>query len=156
MDYLDRQTTRYLTQIAHTDLNLQHSEYVVKLLHVPTDLEHTSDVVAKSLVALLVKRVEGDIEFSEEGQEELIGYHQLVLESYEHAIATFENDDTALVQTVKAAKSELDELEHTYRQTHYNELSRELQASMDSSHIHLYILLVICVVSMLMWNQLQK
>ena len=55
------------------------------------------------------------------------------LESYERA---FSNDDT-VAQTVRATKPELDQLEHTYRQTHYNRLSREEQASVDSSHIHL-------------------
>lgn len=137
VDHLDRQTTSYLTQIAHSDLSLQQSESIVKLLHVTTDLEHTSDVIAESLVALLVKKAEGNIELSEEGQEELIGYHQLVLESYERAIEAFENDDTALAQTVRVSKSELDQLERTYRQTHYNRLNREVQASVDSSHIHL-------------------
>ncbi len=137
VDHLDRQTTSYLTQIAHSDLSLQQSERIVKLLHVTTDLEHTSDVIAESLVALLVKKAEGNIELSEEGQEELIGYHQLVLESYERAIEAFENDNTALAQTVRASKPELDQLERTYRQTHYNRLNREVQASVDSSHIHL-------------------
>ena len=137
VDHLDRQTTSYLTQITHSDLSLQQSERIVKLLHVTTDLEHTSDVIAESLVALLVKKAEGNIELSEEGQEELIGYHQLVLESYERAIEAFENDDTGLAQTVRASKPELDQLERTYRQTHYNRLNREVQASVDSSHIHL-------------------
>ena len=137
VDYLDRHTTIYLTQITHSDLSLQQSERIVQLLHVTTDVEHTSDVIAESLVALLVKKVEGNIEFSEEGREELIGYHRLVLESYERAIEAFANDDTELAQTVRATKTELDQLEHTYRQTHYNRLSREEQASVDSSHIHL-------------------
>ena len=137
VDYLDRHTTIYLTQITHSDLSLQQSERIVQLLHVTTDLEHTSDVIAESLVALLVKKAEGNIEFSEEGREELIGYHRLVLESYERAIEAFANDDTGLAQTVRATKPELDQLEHTYRQTHYNRLSREEQASVDSSHIHL-------------------
>ena len=137
VDYLDRQTTRYLTQIAHSDLTLQQSERIVQLLHVTTDLEHTSDVIAESLVALLLKKAEGNIEFSEEGREELIGYHRLVLESYERAIEAFANDDTGLAQTVRATKPELDQLERNYRQTHYNRLSREEQASVDSSHIHL-------------------
>ena len=137
VDLLDRQTTSYLTQITHSDLSLQHSERIIKLLHVTTDLEHTSDVIAESLVALLIKKAEGNIEFSEEGREELIGYHQLVLENYERAIQAFENDDAALAQIVRVAKPELDQLERNYRQTHYNRLSNELQASVDSSHIHL-------------------
>ena len=137
VDHLDRETTSYLTQIAHSDLSLQHSERIIKLLHVTTDLEHTSDVIAESLVTLLIKKVEGKIEFSEEGRDELIGYHQLVLESYDRAIKAFENDDTALAQMVRGTKPELDQLERNYRQTHYNRLSRELQASVDSSHIHL-------------------
>ena len=137
VDYLQRQTTSYLTQIAHGDLSLQESELTVQLLHVATDLEHIGDVIAESLVELLVKKAEGDIEFSEEGREELIAYHQRILESYGQAIEAFENDDAALAQAVTEMKPELNRLEYVYRQTHYERLSRELKPSIDSSKIHL-------------------
>ena len=137
VDYLQRQTTSYLTQIAHGDLSLQESELTVQLLHVATDLEHIGDVIAESLVELLVKKAEGDIEFSEEGREELIAYHRRILESYGQAIEAFENDDAALAQAVTKMKPELNRLEYVYRQTHYERLSRELKTSIDSSKIHL-------------------
>ena len=137
VDYLQRQTTSYLTQIAQGDLSLQESELTVQLLHVATDLEHIGDVIAESLVELLVKKAEGDIEFSEEGREELIAYHRRILESYGQAIEAFENDDAALAQAVTEMKPELNRLEYVYRQTHYERLSRELKPSIDSSKIHL-------------------
>ena len=137
VDYLQRQTTSYLTQIAHGDLSLQESKLTVQLLHVATDLEHIGDVIAESLVELLVKKAEGDIEFSEEGREELIAYHRRILESYGQAIEAFENDDAALAQAVTEMKPELNRLEYVYRQTHYERLSRELKPSIDSSKIHL-------------------
>ncbi len=137
VDYLQRQTTSYLTQIAHGDLSLQESELTVQLLHVATDLEHIGDVIAESLVELLVKKAEGDIEFSEEGREELIAYHRRILESYGQAIEAFENDDAALAQAVTEMKPELNRLEYVYRQTHYERLSRELKPSINSSKIHL-------------------
>ena len=127
VDYLQRQTTSYLTQIAHGNLSLQESELTVQLLHVATDLEHIGDVIAESLVELLVKKAEGDIEFSEEGREELIAYHRRILESYGQAIEAFENDDAALAQAVTEMKPELNRLEYVYRQTHYERLSRELK-----------------------------
>ena len=137
VDYLQRQTTSYLTQIAQGDLSLQESELTVQLLHVATDLEHIGDVIAESLVELLVKKAEGDIEFSEEGREELIAYHRRILESYGQAIEAFENDDAALAQAVTEMKPELNRLEYVYRQTHYERLSRELKPSINSSKIHL-------------------
>ena len=137
VDYLQRQTTSYLTQIAHGDLSLQESELTVQLLHVATDLEHIGDVIAENLVELLVKKAEGDIEFSEEGREELIAYHRRILESYGQAIEAFENDDAALAQAVTEMKPELNRLEYVYRQTHYERLSRELKPSINSSKIHL-------------------
>ena len=137
VDYLQRQTTKYLTQIAHSNLSLQQSERAIQLLHIAIDLEHIADVIEKNLVVLLVKKAEGNIMFSEEGQEELVAYHRRVLESYEQAIEAFENDDSMLAQTVTAMKPELNQLERIYRQTHYDRLSRELQAAVDSSQIHL-------------------
>ena len=145
VDYLQRQTTSYLTQIAHGDLSLQESELTVQLLHVATDLEHIGDVIAESLVELLVKKAEGDIEFSEEGREELIAYHRRILESYGQAIEAFENDDAALAQAVTEMKPELNRLEYVYRQTHYERLSRELKPSINSSKIHLHCQFLIVI-----------
>ena len=137
VDYLQRQTTKYLTRIAHSNLSLQQSERAIQLLHVTTELERIGDVIEKNLVRLLVKKAEGNIVFSEEGREELVAYHQRVLEIYDHAIEAFENNDSVLAQAVTAIKPELDQLEHFYRRTHYDRLRRELQASVDSSQIHL-------------------
>ena len=137
VDYLQRQTAEYLTQITRANLSLQQSEHAVQLLYVTTELEHIGDVIEKNLVTLLIKKAEGDIVFSEEGREEIVAYHQRVLESYDNAIKAFENDDVALARTVSITKPGLVQLEQVYRRTHYDRLRREFQASIDSSQIHL-------------------
>jgi phosphate:Na+ symporter len=137
VDYLQRQTAEYLTRLAGGNLSLQQSEHAVQLLHVSTELEHIGDVIEKNMVALLIKKAEGNITFSEEGREELVEYHRRVLESYDHAIQAFDNEDIPLAHAVTTAKPELVQLEQVYRRTHYDRLSRELQASIESSQIHL-------------------
>ena len=137
VDFLHRQTADYLTQINRSNLSLQQSERTEQLLHVTTELEHIGDVIEKNLVALLVKKAEGNIAFSEEGRDELIQYHQRVLASYDDAIKAFTDDDVALAQSVATTKPELVQLEHIYRRTHYDRLSRGLRESVNSSQIHL-------------------
>ena len=109
----------------------------MQLLHVSTELEHVGDVIEKNMVAVLIQKATGNITFSEEGREELVEYHRRVLESYDHAIQVFDNEDMSLAHAVTIAKPKLVQLEHVYRHTHYDRLSRELQESIESSQIHL-------------------
>ena len=137
VDFLQRETADYLTQINRSNLSLQLSERTVQLLHITTEVEHIGDVIEKNLVPLLIKKAEGGMVFSEEGREEVIEYHRRVLESYDAAIKAFADEDVALAQMVTTTKPELVQLERVYRRTYYDRLSRALQESIDSSEIHL-------------------
>lgn len=137
VDYLQKETRVYLTQIGRSDLSLQLSERTMQLLNVNTELEHIGDVIEKNLITLLTAKASDDIVFSEEGRGELIEYHERVMESYDNAVKAFAADDVTLAQTVVTAKPELVQLEHVYRRTHFERLGRGLQESVDSSRIHL-------------------
>ncbi|MBT3269073.1 Na/Pi symporter [Candidatus Poribacteria bacterium] len=140
IDSLQRATTLYLTQVAQQDLTLPQSQRVIQLLHVATELEHIGDVIEKDLVSLVMKKAEGQIDFSPEGREELVEYHERIVDSYDNAIEAFQSDDALKAQLVATMKPQLVALERIYRQTHYDRLTEELSQSVESSQIHLDLL----------------
>lgn len=137
VDYLQRETADYLTRVGRSDLSLQLSERTMQLLNVNTELEHIGDVIEKNLVTLLTAKASGSIVFSDEGREELLEYHERVMESYDNAVKAFAADDVTLARVVMTAKPELVQLEQVYRRTHFDRLGRGLQESVESSRIHL-------------------
>ena len=128
------------SRIPSTGITLPQSGRVIQLLHVATELEHIGDVIEKDLVSLVVKKAEGQIDFSAEGRQELVEYHERIVDSYDNAVEAFQQDDASLAQAVATTKPQLVTLERIYRQTHYDRLREELPESMDSSQIHLDLL----------------
>ena len=137
VDYVGEQVNEYLIQVSRRNLNQQQSEFVVQLMDIITDLEHISDLIKKDLGPLLHKKAETDIAFSEQGRDELLGYHGSVLANYDKAIKAFEESDVNLAREVVRAKPELSRQQRIYRITHYDRLREARQESVASSEIHL-------------------
>jgi phosphate:Na+ symporter len=100
-------------------------------------IEHISAQIARDLVPISVKKISRNIEFSEEGSEELIRYHALILENYGRAVQAIADQDRTAAKNIVSSQTELDEIGSIYRRTHYNRLSQGFQESVESSHFHL-------------------
>jgi len=137
VDMLQRATAAYLTQINRGNLSLEESERSVQLLYVSNELEHIGDVVETNLVALLLKKVGGNLVFSWEGSREVLEFHRRVLASYDQAIRAFLENDAPTARSVASTKPKLVSLEHSYRRTHYARLADAKAESIASSEIHL-------------------
>ena len=137
VDYIEYELTRFLSAITGGNVTLQQSERAFQMLHLAKVIEHISAQISRDLVPISVKKTSRNIEFSEEGREELIRYHTLVLENYARAVQVIANQDRTAAKNIVSTQTELDEIESIYRRTHYNRLSQGFQESVDSSHFHL-------------------
>ena len=136
-DFLRQEIFSYLSKLAGERITVEQSDSTIELLHVTSDLKNIGDVIEKNLVALLERKAENNIKFSEEGRAELVEYHHRVLENYDAVILAFTEDDEILARSALASRSELIELEYAYRRSHYNRLSQNVELSINSSNIHL-------------------
>ena len=137
VDAMNLQITDYLISVTRRYLVHKQSEENVHLLYVTGELEHIGDLLERNMTPLLRKKADADISFSEEGRREILEYHQRVLASFDQAIEAFVKRNADQAQQVVAVKPELVALEHAYRRTHYDRLSRELRESAETSQIHL-------------------
>jgi len=137
VDYIEYELTRFLSAITGGNVTLQQSERAFQMLHLAKVIEHVSAQISRDLVPISVKKTSRNIEFSEEGREELIRYHTLVLENYGRAVQVIADQDRTAAKNIVSTQTELDEIESIYRRTHYNRLSQGFQESVDSSHFHL-------------------
>lgn len=137
VDALDEEITSYMIRLTRRYLTRDQSEEDARLLNITDELEHIGDVIESNMVALLHKKIEGNIVFSDEGREEILEYHRRVLESFDLAMEAFERSDIEKAQKVVTTKEELIELEQAYRMSHYRRMSREEREGEGSSQIHL-------------------
>ena len=140
VDILNRDIKLYLTKLSRSDLTEKASRREMNLITFTVNLEHIADIIESSLLTKARKRLLLGIEFSEKGWEDIVGFHELVLNNFNLAIGAFVEQDYSLARQVLAQKSKLSELEGELRQAHINRLHKGLPESIDTSSLHMDIL----------------
>jgi len=140
VDVLDRHIRLYLTRLSSSSLTEVQSRRAVALLEASRDLESIGDIVDRNIMPLAIKRITKGLMFSEEGINEIIGYHKKLVENFDLAISAFTSNDSDLGRRVLRNNEELDVLERELTQAHLERLRKGLRESIETSHIHLDII----------------
>jgi len=138
-DELFKVISRYLTDLAEHALNQQQSEKDVALLYVVNELENIGDVI-ESITRLSQKKMQANLEFSEQGKQELRRIHTAVNRQLEIALAAFTTNDSALATQAIREGGAIKMLEDELRKSHINRLFERREISRSSSVIHLDLL----------------
>jgi phosphate:Na+ symporter len=137
VDILDRHIRLYLTRLSSTPLTETYSRRTVALLEASRNLESIGDVIDRNIMPLAVKRISKGLQFSDEGMNEIIAFHQKLIENFDTAMSAFSSQDRDLGRRVLRNKEELENLEREMAQAHLDRLRKGLRESMETSHIHL-------------------
>ncbi|MBI2773426.1 MAG: Na/Pi cotransporter family protein [Chloroflexi bacterium] len=143
IDRLEEDIKNYLTRLREQSLTEEQAERETALLFVVVDLEATGDVIDKQLMELAEKKIRGHHTFSETGLREIVDLHAKVVENMELALAALAAGDASMAEKVLRHKSRISELERRYRATHLERLRAGLKESVDTSSIHLDVLLAL-------------
>jgi len=143
IDGLEEDIKQYLTKLREQALTEEQSERETALLFVVVDLEAAGDVIDKQLMELAEKKIAGSHRFSEKGLAEIRDLHAKVVENLELALAALASGDRSIAEKVLRHKSPISELERRYRQSHIERLHSGLKESIDTSSIHLDVLLAL-------------
>ena len=143
IDRLEEDIKQYLTKLREQALTEEQSERETALLFVVVDLEATGDVIDKQLMELAEKKIAGSHRFSERGLAEIRDLHRKVTENLELALGALASGDRTIAEKVLRHKSPISQLERRYRQTHIERLHAGLKESIDTSSIHLDVLLAL-------------
>ncbi len=141
IDRLEEDIKKYLSQMREQSLTPEQAERETSLLFVVVDLEAIGDVIDKHLMELAEKKIRGQHRFSEQGEHEIQDLHAKVTENLELAIAALASGDRSIAEKVLRHKTRISELERRYRGSHMDRLHAGLRESIDTSSIHLDVLL---------------
>ena len=137
VDILDRHIRLYLTGLSSNPLTESHSRRTIALLEASRDLESIGDIIDRNIMPLALKRITKGLMFSEEGMNELVGFHKRLVEHFDTAISAFSSQDRDLGRRVLRTKEDLETVERELTQAHLERLRKGLRESMETSHIHL-------------------
>jgi len=138
IDLMESEIVKYLARIAQSDLAPRESDEVMQLLNVANEVENMCDVVVKNLAKKAEKMMlEKKVLFSNEGWEEIKGYHKLVLEKIQEAIDAFRENRPELALEVLKAEEVIIDWEVQLRRRHLERLVSENPESLETSQFHM-------------------
>ncbi|HEY1097209.1 MAG TPA: Na/Pi cotransporter family protein [Alphaproteobacteria bacterium] len=140
VDKLYEQIKFYLIRLSQSPLNPQDAQHQLDMLMFATDLEHSGDIIVKSLCPLAEKKRRENLVFSQEGWNEILQYHQLVLENFRLAMQVFATQNIELARQLVAQKEMLQESTHNTSGLHFARIRSGQLESVRSSSLHLDII----------------
>jgi phosphate:Na+ symporter len=131
VDYYAKYLTDYLVKLNNTSLTDKQHFVVNNLFHAVIDIERISDR-AENLAELAEYKIQNDIVFSKEGNEELRDLFNKVLLCLSRCISARDKLDKNAVKDVYRIEDQVDDLEDNLRNTHIQRLSDGLCESAAS------------------------
>jgi phosphate:Na+ symporter len=140
LDGLDAAIKGYLTQLNEEKMTDEQTLMDITLLTVVDDLEAIGDVITKRFMSLARRRFRGQMEFTEEGWQDLSDYHKQVGEALQQVLAALAAHNPELVRRFLARKAELKRARQNFHFRHIRQLRADIPHSRESSAVYLDLL----------------
>ena len=95
----------YLTDVSREPLDEKESGRCAEIMSFNTNLEHIGDIIDKNLLELASKKVKYDLQFSEDGLQDIVTLHGRVEENLQLAMNVFVSGDRDLARRFFRKKS---------------------------------------------------
>jgi len=140
IDFLDEKIHEYLVQIARKELSDDQTNEVYGMMSISNDLESIGDLIHRNMVPLIAKKRELEVDFSEEGKEELMIYHQKVCKQINLLKEAFSEINLEKAQEIMATERKYLDLESQYRIKHLERLRHNRKESIETHEVHMELM----------------
>lgn len=140
LDELNAAIKGYLTQLDEEQMTEEQKSRQIALLYLITDLEEMGDLIDKQWMRLARRKRRKQFVFSDEGWQDLVSYHQEVLNATQQAFAALAAQDRQLAAEFFRRKAHLSQMKRELHLRHVQRLQSGVPPSIESSAIHLDVL----------------
>ncbi|PWL17057.1 Na+ cotransporter [Falsochrobactrum shanghaiense] len=127
----------YLARLATHELNDYESVRIQELMGACVKLEQVGDIIVRNMLVHVQKKMDHQLEFTEEGWEELTHFHAMVLASAHLAFNVIVSRDGRTARQLVQEKDRLRDLEKQMSARHFSRLREGSTRSIETSSIHL-------------------
>jgi phosphate:Na+ symporter len=110
------------------------------MISIASDLESMSDLIHRNMVPLIAKKKELMVDFSEEGKEELLIYHQKVCRQIELLENSFKERDLDKAREIMSVERKYLDLEEQYRVKHLERVRHQHMKSAKTHEVHMELM----------------
>jgi phosphate:Na+ symporter len=139
-DVLDRLNTAiraYLISLPPDSLSPDEGNRLARILAFATNLEHAGDLVDRNLLGVATRRLKRGVNFSPEGEADLVALVDRLLANVRLAAAAFVSGDGAAARLLVAEKEAFRDVEADAVRAHFQRLQSGDANTVDTSSLHL-------------------
>jgi len=139
-DRVDRWHVRiklYLAKVPREKMNEAQAERARELLDACVRLEQVGDIIVRNMLALVRKKLDRGLTFTDEGWRELTSFHHAVLSNARLAFNVLVSRDAETARQLVREKDSLRDRERQASQSHFERLRDGALLSVETSSIHL-------------------
>jgi phosphate:Na+ symporter len=140
VDSLNEAIKLYVTRMTRDSMDDRDGYRAMEIVSFSINLEHVGDIIDKNLMDLASKKIRRGITFSKEGQDDLVEFHQQVLDSLTLAVGIFMSGDIKVARQLIAAKAQLREKEFAAAERYLVRLREGTPETIESYSLDLDIL----------------
>ncbi len=140
IDFLEHRVKSYLLQIGQQQLSDSQVKEVFAMITITSHVESIGDLIERNLIPLIAKKRALDLDFSDEGKDELIRYHTKVCKQISRLKKTFSELDPKRAKKVMTKQAKYKDLEEKYRVSHLQRMRAARQESLKTDEIHIELL----------------
>ncbi len=128
---------KYAAMLPSDKMKKTENRRVRELVEYAISLESAGDIIVKQLLPRAMQKAKEKVEFSPDGQSELVNIHEHITSNIALAANVLLSDDPECARLLHEEKSEIVRVERKSRNKHLRRLDNGERVSFDSSNIHL-------------------
>jgi len=140
VNFLQEKITYYLLKVSKQELSDEQSQEVFGMISIVKDMESLGDLIHRNMIPMIPKKQNLESDFSHEGKEELLIYHEKVCNQIHLLKEALAERSPEKAQEIMASEKKYLDLESQYRIRHLERLRHERRESLETHSVHLELM----------------
>jgi phosphate:Na+ symporter len=140
IDYLQAKIKDYLIDVSRQNVSSSQADEIYGMMSIVKDMESIGDIVHRNMVPLIAKKQVIELDFSEEGKEELMIYHEKVCRQIRLLKEAFAQKDFDIADQIMKSERKYLDLESQYRVRHLHRLLNHQHQTVKTHEIHIELM----------------
>lgn len=140
INYLQEQIKDYLIALSRQNISGRQADEIYGMVSIVKDMESIGDLIHRNMLPLISKKQKIDLDFSDEGKEELMIYHEKVCRQIKLLKDAFAEKNLEKAYQIMGSERKYLNLESKYRVRHLERLLHECSETVKTHEVHLELM----------------
>jgi phosphate:Na+ symporter len=140
IDFLDDRIHEFLIKITQRESSIEQANELYGMISIASDMESIGDLIHRNLLKLIEKKNSLDKDFSDEGKEEILIYHDKVCRQIDNLAEALAERNVEKAKQIMGTERKYLDLEHQYRVLHLERVRREKMSSVRTHEVHMELM----------------